>query len=215
MALADDAGAEVLGEAEHRLDLVLDHATRGDARPVRDDHRHRLLIDGREDHRTVALQLRELSLKSRLLAHQLVAIDGVEARRRSVERGRRDRLVALRAGCRVCGGTGLAQLGADGEDAVDQRLLALPARLQPFLARPFGLERGLDLGGSRLQIDAHRRFAADDLALGLERLDVAPAVLDFGRHAVLADGHARAGGVEQADRLVGQLTIGDEALARA
>ena len=46
----------------------------------------------------------------------------------------------------------------------------------------------------------------------VERLDAPAAVLDRRRHGVLADGDARAGGVEQADRLVGQLAGRDVAV---
>ena len=46
-------------------------------------------------------------------------------------------------------------------------------------------------------------LARDDLELGLERLDPAARVLDLGGDGVLADRDARAGGVEQAHRLVG------------
>ena len=46
---------------------------------------------------------------------------------------------------------------------------------------------------------------ADDFQLGFQRLDAPAAIFHFGRHRVLADGDAGAGGVEQADRLVRQL----------
>ena len=52
---------------------------------------------------------------------------------------------------------------------------------------------------------ADRCLAVDDALLDLQRLDAALAVLDLGRGRVLADRDAGAGGVEQADRLVGQL----------
>ncbi len=64
-------------------------------------------------------------------------------------------------------------------------------------------------------VDADRLLAADDLALGPQRLEAALAVLELGRRRVLADGDARAGGVEQAHRLVGQLARRDVAMRQA
>ena len=55
-------------------------------------------------------------------------------------------------------------------------------------------------------------LALEDADLDLEVVDLAAAVLDGRRDGVLADRHAGAGGVEQADRLVGQLPAGDVAV---
>ena len=48
--LADDAPVQDVGEAEDRLDLVLDHAADRNAGPVGDDGGDRLLVDMRVDH---------------------------------------------------------------------------------------------------------------------------------------------------------------------
>ena len=68
----------------------------------------------------------------------------------------------------------------------------------------------LRLGARR--VDADRRLAPDDLQLGLQRLDPLRQSSTSRRHGVLADRHARAGGVEQAHRLVGQLARRDVAV---
>ncbi len=72
------------------------------------------------------------------------------------------------------------------------------------------------LGGQRLALcglDADGLLAADDAQLGVQCVDALAAVVHLGRRGVQADGHAGAGGVEQADRLVGQLARRDVAVA--
>ena len=48
--LPDDAPVENIGEVEHGLHLVLDHAADRNAGPVGDDGRHRLFVDMGVDH---------------------------------------------------------------------------------------------------------------------------------------------------------------------
>ena len=55
-------------------------------------------------------------------------------------------------------------------------------------------------------------LAIEDADFHLEVIDLAAAVLDGGRDGVQANGHPGAGGVEQADRLVGQLPGRDVAM---
>ena len=56
------------------------------------------------------------------------------------------------------------------------------------------------------------RLAIEDADLDCEVIDLAPASSIGRRDGVLADGDAGAGGVEQADGLVGQLPAGDVAV---
>ena len=104
---------------------------------------------------------------------------------------------------------GRPQLGARSPQALDESALALPPA---FELRQASARLGERLLATDLAIahgDAHRFFAGDDRELELQRLDGPPRVLDRGRHGVLADGHARAGRVEQAHGLVGELAVGD------
>src|SRR6185312_5799463 len=61
-------------------------------------------------------------------------------------------------------------------------------------------------------VHTHILFAGDDPQLGFQRLDALAGIVDLRRHGVLADRHARAGGIEQADRLVRQLAGGNVAV---
>src|SRR6185312_17296857 len=69
-----------------------------------------------------------------------------------------------------------AQLGAHFEDALDEALLLLPARLEAFEALALGGELLIGLRLALRGVDADRLLAADDLELGVERGDAAPAV---------------------------------------
>lgn len=51
VALADDALVERIGQLEHAVDFVPDHAPDRDAGPVLHDRRHRLMVDGRQNKR--------------------------------------------------------------------------------------------------------------------------------------------------------------------
>ena len=66
----------------------------------------------------------------------------------------------------------------------------------------------LDLGDAALWSSPTAVSRCQNLQLGLQGLDAPAAVIHLRRHGVLADGHARRGGVDQADRLVGQLAAG-------
>ncbi len=98
-----------------------------------------------------------------------------------------------------------AQLGAQFEDLVDDAFLFLPAGFQADQALAFDGQLLGHFLAALADVDADRQFAADDAFLDLQRLDPARAVFHLGRCRMLADGHAGAGGVEQADGLVGQL----------
>src|SRR5262245_22256365 len=130
---------------------------------------------------------------------------------------------------RVCGVLdlrGCRELAAVGVD-----LLVAPPRLRALLQAPvddfaLGLPARLELAASCLgsleflrrhpsplrRINADGLFPADDLELGVERLDRAAAVLELRRHGVLTDRHSRARRVEQAYGLIGQLPCGNVAM---
>ena len=160
--LADDALRQRVGEVQHRLRLVADHAADRDAGPVADHGGDRLLVDARQDQRRLALMLGELGLQRAQLVELRVAV------------GRRGGGVAGRL--QVDRHAGLAQLGAQRQDLLDQAALRLPARFEALSAsRAPCCERCLDLGRAVADVDADRRLAADDLALGLQRCDAAAA----------------------------------------
>ena len=218
--LADDALAERVGQLQHRLDLVLDHAADRNAGPVarrrwRPPARRRVgRISGR-----VALQLGELVLQlaraRRAASARSLGSAAPAARRRRLgcvgAVARQRAAGACRPAAPAPRRASRAQLAQP--DAVDQRLLrrSSASRARRGASSSARAARRRSLSRSAV-VDADRRLAADDLELGLERLDAAPAVLDLGRHGVLADGDARAGGVEQAHRLVGQLARRDVAV---
>jgi hypothetical protein len=201
--LPDDPLVEGVGELEHRLDLVLDHAAYGDARPVADDRGHRLRVHDRQDQRLVALHAGELR-------RELVQL---RAQRRALGLGQRLRLGARRgfepAGRARDRSRPRPERGADREDLLDERLLRPPARLEPDQALPLARELELRGGLARADVPAGGLLAADDLQLDAERLDAPAAVLDLRGHGVLADGDARAGRVQQAHGLVGELARRD------
>ena len=96
-----------------------------------------------------------------------------------------------------------AQLGAQGQQFVNQRLFLGPACVQSGQALAFLGQQLAGFGFAFAGVDADRFFAPDDGQLGLERLDALAAIVDFGRCRMQADSHPRAGGVDQADALVG------------
>ncbi len=110
---------------------------------------------------------------------------------------------------RFGGGT---QTGAGLQQFVDQAFFLGPALLQGGQALALlgqqGLGVALAFGGG----DADGALAADDRQLGFQRLDAPAAIVDLGRHRVQADGGARAGGIQQAHRLVRQLARRDVAV---
>ncbi len=105
-----------------------------------------------------------------------------------------------------------AQLCAQREHAIDDRLFVLPALLETGQAVALAAELVVDIAAPRADVDAHRRLAVDDRPLDLHRLDAPPRVLDLGGNRVLAHGDAGARRIEQAHRLVGQLARGNVAM---
>ena len=58
-------------------------------------------------------------------------------------------------------------------------------------------------------VEAGRHLAGDNAEFGIDQADASATIVDRCRHGVLAHRHARAGGVDQADGLVGQLARRD------
>ena len=122
--------------------------------------------------------------------------------------GRRDRGFAARRLSFRLGG----DLVAQSEDFLDQRALPRPVgfdRREPLALLD---ETRVDLGDALFVGGAEIAFARQRLLLAFQRRDRDLGVLDRGRLGVLADRDARAGGVEQAHRLVRQLPRGDVAM---
>ena len=135
----------------------------------------RLLVDARQDQRRFALQRRQLLLQLRELAEQLLralraTLSRRHWRRRPAASASVGRLFELAAGAldRLAA---LAQLGADREHALDELALGIPALFERARAsarrRELFFRGPAPLGG----VDADGFFAADDLELGLQRLD--------------------------------------------
>ena len=218
----------VSARLQQRLDFVLHHAPDRHAGPVLDDRRHGLLVDAGQDQRRLALQRRELRLEAGKLGEQRRALVlGRGWQPRSAASQRRSA-----AGLARCGRIGAAlsrrpcrsafdalpsrrgpQRRADRR-GVDPRACARPPTRFSSSARRTSAAASFSSHARRRStaFDADRLFAADDLELGLQRLDRAAAIFELRRHGVLADRHARADRVQQADRLVGQLTRRDVAM---
>ena len=161
-----------------RLDLVLDHAADRNAGPVRDDRRDRLLVDARQDQRRLALQRRRASPAARR-ARRAAAAHARSGGRRGVAGGVRGRLLRVAPPASSLlpvpstRSPPLPQLGADRRGC-DRR-----ARFSAF-QRCFELARGASRSSRAFRssplralgrVDADGLFAADDLELGLQRLD--------------------------------------------
>ncbi|MNF28321.1 hypothetical protein D3C84_89960 [compost metagenome] len=203
VVLADDAFLQLPVEVQHGLDLVTRHAADGNAGPVRHYRGHGLVVHARQDQRRLALQGAQLLLQLAEAFAQGLALGGVEAAGR--------RFGVFMAGV-VHGLCRAAQAGAHGEQLVDQGFLFAPAGLQGGQAFAFGGQRRFGIRPALADVDTDGLFAPDDRQLSGQGLDAPAAVVHFGGHRVQADGDPRAGGVEQADRLVRQLARRDVAV---
>ena len=189
VALAHDAPAEGVGELQDGLDLVLDHPAHRDAGPVGHDGGHGLGVDAGQDQRGVALRLGELRLELAQLGRA-----APRARPAPWPRSRRGAGGAARGSGRPARAP--RPSAARGRPAAPSRSRAAPpasARREP-ISKPAASSRPM-MSSSVSQ-----------------RLDPPARVLDLGRRGVLAHRHARARGVEQAHRLVGELTRRDVAV---
>ncbi|MCY1295431.1 hypothetical protein D9M70_447720 [compost metagenome] len=192
-------------EVEDGLDLVARHAPDGNAGPVRHHRSHGLVIHARQDQRRLALQGGEAPLQFAESYAQGLPLGVVEAA------GRRFRRVLTRVVHRFCRG---AQPGAHGEQLVHQGFLFAPAGFQGGQALAFGGQRRFGIRPAFAGVDADGLFAPDDRKFSGQGLDAPAAVVHFGGHRVQADGDPRAGGVEQAHRLVRQLPRRDVAVGQ-
>ena len=184
-----------------------------------------LLVDARQDQRRLALQRGQLRLqRRRARASSCCALRrrrrrGSAACRRGGAGGlarsrRRRRLLQRRCPCLRPARRPRAACARMSRIAIDQ-LAARPSSAASSSASRCSLGAPAVSSAAFAAlgcVDADRLLAADDLELGLQRLDRPAAVLELGRHRVLADRDARAGRVEQADRLVGQLARRDVAV---
>ena len=128
--------------------------------------------------------------------------------RSSVSRVSRARLAPGVAGL-------VAQLAAQLQDPVDELALLGPALLEP--GQPLLLHRPAAPPTSARRepdVEPRRLLAPDDAQLRLQRLDAPARVLHVGRRGVLAHRHPRAGGVQQAHRLVRELARRDVAMGQ-
>ena len=200
MRLADDAFLELGPQVEDSLDLVGHHLADRNAGPTGDDLGNRLGIDRDLHQRRLSLQLAQLCD----LGCQL------RLARCQFRRGLKGLAIARMLPSLL----GVARLDPAGEfaDLLDAFPLVLPASLQVSKPGLGLLELVVQLVDSFLIARAGGSFALKDLDLHLEVVDVAPVVFDRGRYGVLADRHAGAGGIDQADGLVGQLPGGDVAM---
>ncbi len=194
---------------EHRLDLVGDHLADRNAGPVGDDRGDRLLVDMRVDHPLLGHDLAEFAD----LGAQGVAVGGGRARR-----------CGFGASAGGAGNLRGRRRGGDRRGGRRRRPAWRSSRARPGFPRParapssqsaFDGARGAParLGDLGLDLGDALLVGCAEVALARERLpsrfraigDGDLGVLDGRGLGVLADGDARAGGVEQAHRLVGQL----------
>ena len=211
-----------VGQVEHGLDLVLDHPADRDAGPVADDRGHGLVVDAGQDQRASRPAARRASsCSSCSSSSSSLALD-----------------VARRRGFRV--GLAVSTLAVSASaSAAFSRSLSVPSTLpiwprslprtsriwstssfSAFQRSSSSASRSLLgvqlLAASRLAlggVDADGALAVDDLQLRVSSASIRlRAVVDLGRDGVLADRHAGAGRVQQADRLVRQLPRRDVAV---
>ena len=76
VALADDAAFKMIGELEHLLDFVVDHATDRDAGPIGDDAGDGVLVHAGKHQRRLALERRELFLRCFQFGEERIALFG-------------------------------------------------------------------------------------------------------------------------------------------
>ena len=188
VGLADDALLHGLAQIEHGADFVGLHPPGGNAGPALDDFGDRLAVDDREDQRLFALQRPQLgpsaaaSAVSVSRAAILVPPSGASERGRAP---RRSRVTIARSSCP-------ARLQAASSSFARQSL-----RIQ-FVAR---------VAWSAPAAFRVRRYSSSVSIKPMPPLQI----LDRRGNRGLAHRHAGAGGVDQADRLVGQLAARDVA----
>ncbi len=204
--LADHPLAHEAVQGHDRFQFASHHPADRDAGPVGHHRCHGLIVDARQDQGVLALQGGKLRLQRLQFGKRRHATGLVQRRLRPRGRDLRRRGLLERAAGSVDGDQVATQARAQGEYALDQRLFRDPVGLEPLQPRPFGLEpfiRGRLACGD---LHPYGLLAGDDRQLGLQGQDALARIVDRRWHRVLADGDAGAGGVEQAHRLVRQLT---------
>ena len=197
MRLADDPFLELGSEIEYGLDLVGQHLADGDARPAGDNLGDGLGIDADLHQRGFALELAKfagLGLELGLHGGQL---------RRGLERlavaGVLGPLLPI---------TGLNFL-CQGPDFLHPFPLVFPPQFELGQSRLLLFQLLLQSADPLVVRRAGGTLALQDADLDAQVINLAAAVFDSGGNGVLADRDAGAGGIEQADRLVGKLPCGD------
>ena len=194
VALPEHTFGQHIGQVEHIFNLVANHLADRDTGPVGYHRCHGLCVNAGKNERTLALQLFELGLQAPQVFQKRLAL-GVT--RSCLGYGG---LIFTRFG--FFGGSfnrparRFAQFGANIKNCIHQALLGLPVFIQFFLLLVRLGQVALDPLATLGMVEPHGLFARQDFQLGFERRDAAPAILHFGRHGVLADGHARARGVQ-------------------
>ncbi len=192
MILADDPGLQLSLDGKNRGDLVLDHPADRDAGPVAHDGGDGVRIDHGED-------------------HGLVAMGGGHLCQRLVERLAQRSVVELGA---VLSGLdpGVGQGVASGAHPGQRSLLPLPLGGDLVQRRLGLLDLLLQLGDALALTVLAFALPLGDFKLDLQQLHLTEAILHRRRRGMLGHPHARAGGIQQGDRLVGKLTGRDVAL---
>ena len=190
------------GEFEDIFHLVAHHLAQRDAGPARNHLGDDRTVNKRMDQGILALNRLQLAEK----AGQLSAIFGGIGRRGG-------RLDGSRGGAILrCRGGLFLQGGPDGIHLGGQGLFLLPLGGQIGAASEFLAQALLDFGQLGLVAHAQILLALQRLFCQTQLVHLAPGIFQLGRSGRLAEGHAGTGGVEQADALVGQLTIGNVTL---
>ena len=198
-------------QAEHRLDLVLDHLAERNAGPGGDDLGHHQAIDLHRHQRCFALQRRQFrafrAQGGEGRAHGRVVDLG---RTRLAGTGRR-RGGLQRSSHRRRGRRRRLEITPETDDLVDQQLLGFVALLQGGEFRGHAVTLGMQLAEALAVRAAAGRLALECSEFRFEAAQHLAAVFHGRRRGALSEGHLGAGGVEHADGLVGQLAAADVA----
>ncbi|KAG0949093.1 hypothetical protein G6F31_013966 [Rhizopus arrhizus] len=202
VVLANDALCQHWLQLQHRADLVVDHTSQRDARPRRHDFGHDLGVHAGGHQRLLALQCPQFVHQSGqpLLLRRQRWRDRL-APRRGRRRGlghRRVLPLSFKLASQRVDPFHQTRLGRMARFGVRQRLLDRRDLLVQFCQARVRRSRG--------GLAAQRRLFRAQAGQAMAR------VVDQGGRRAAAQGHARAGRVQHADRLVGQLPAGNVAM---
>ena len=197
--------ASVSPRLQHRLDLVLHHPADRDAGPVGDHRGHGLGV-----HRSAGSAACRPAARRACACCESCSSASEPARARLGGAAARCGLSSVDAArCRArslrrAAPGSLSTSAFSSSQRACERRPAAPVR--PRASRATSLR-------ARADLDARRCASRSMMPLSISSDSMRRcAVFDLGRRGVLADRDAGAGGVEQADRLVGQLARGDVAV---